>query len=276
MKKTKKKIIISAALATYNEENNIVDCIESLKKVADEIVVVDGSSIDRTRELAQNLGAKVIKTTNKPMFHINKNTAIKNCKGDWILLIDADERIGDELAEEILSTVNRSPRKALAKRGQPSTVNGFWINRQNWFLGGFLKKGGAYPDPVIRLFRRGRGILPEVSVHEQVKISGEVGHLRNDILHFADPNFERYLKRAIRYTDETAEHLRKKNPGREVLQVINYMILKPILTFFNIYFRHKGYQDRFRGFVWALFSAARHFLAYVKYWSSESIHESQN
>ncbi|KKR62334.1 MAG: glycosyl transferase family 2 [Microgenomates group bacterium GW2011_GWC1_40_35] len=84
-----KKIKISAALAIFNEEKNIVDCIESLKGFANEIVVVDGSSKDRTSELAKKLRAKVIKTTNKPMFHINKNLAIDNCKGDWIFLIDA-------------------------------------------------------------------------------------------------------------------------------------------------------------------------------------------
>src|SRR3989338_1265370 len=126
-----KKIKISAALATFNEEENIVDCIESLKNFADEILVADGSSTDRTREIAENLGAKVIKTTNKPMFHINKNIAIKNCKEEWIFLIDADERITPELAHEFKTVVAKNPKE-----------NGFWINRRNWFLGGFLKKGG--------------------------------------------------------------------------------------------------------------------------------------
>src|SRR3989344_8147411 len=160
-----KHIRISAALATFNEEENIIDCCQSLKKAADEIVVVDGSSTDRTRELARKLGVKIIKTTNKPMFHINKNLAIKNCTNDWVLLMDADERINDDLAREIKELVENNPKE-----------NGFWINRKNWFLGGFLKKGGAYLYSVIRLFRRGKGILPEVSVHEQVKIDGEVSH----------------------------------------------------------------------------------------------------
>lgn len=250
-----KKPKISAAVATFNEEENIIDCIESLKKVASEIVIVDGTSTDRTAELAKKMGAKVIKTTNKPMFHINKNLAINNCTGDWILLVDADERISDELAEEIKKTVKANPKES-----------GFWINRRNWFLGGFLTKGGAYPDSVIRLFRRGKGKLPEVSVHEQVKIDGKVGHLKNDILHFADPDFERYLKRAIRYTDLTAEELKGKNPGRGLVQIVYYMILKPLITFLNIYIRNRGYVDGFRGFIWALFSGAHHFYAYVKYW----------
>jgi len=250
-----KKIKISAAIATFNEEENIADCINSLKNFADEIIVVDGSSSDRTAQIAAKLGAKVIKTTNKPMFHINKNLAIKNCTGEWIFLIDADERITPQLALEIKTVVAKRPKE-----------NGFWINRRNWFLGGFLKKGGAYPDPVIRLFRNGKGRLGEISVHEQLTIDGEVGYLTNDILHLADPSFSRYLERANRYTTQTAEELIKAEPGRGMWPIIYYMIIKPIITFLKIYVRHKGYQDGFRGFIWALFSAVHHFYAYVKYW----------
>lgn len=253
-----KQITISVALATYNEENNIVDCIESLKKVAEEIVIVDGNSQDRTAELARIKGAKVIQTTNKPMFNINKNLAIKNCKGKWVLLIDADERVSEELAREIKKIISTKPKE-----------NGFFISRKNWFLGGFLTKGGAYPDSVIRFFKKGKGVLPEKNVHEQVEIVGEIGHLKNDILHIADPNFERYLRRVIRYTDRTADDLRKEHTGRGIKQVIFFMLIRPILTFLSIYFRHRGYVDGFRGFVWALFSASHHFYAYVKYWSSE-------
>jgi len=254
-----KKPKVSAALATFNEEKNIVDCIEPLKNFADEIVIVDGSSTDRTRELAQKLGAKVIKTANKAMFHINKNLAIDNCKGDWIFLIDADERVSKELSQEIKQKVSENPKE-----------NGFWVNRRNWFLGGFLKKGGAYPDSVIRLFRRGKGRLPEISVHEQVKIDGEVGYFKNDILHLADPTFERYLVRVDRYTDQTAQQLKVLDPGRGVWPIFYHMLAKPLVTFFTIYFRHGGYIDGFRGFIWALFSAVHHFYAYVKYWERQN------
>lgn len=250
-----KKPKISAALATFNEEANIVDCLESLKLFASEIVVADGSSTDRTRELATKLGAKVIKTTNKAMFHINKNLAITSCRGDWIFLIDADERVSEELATEIKQTVIKNPKE-----------NGFWVNRRNWFLGGYLTKGGAYPDSVIRLFRRGKGRLPEVSVHEQVAIDGQLGHLENDILHFADPDFSRYLMRANRYTEETAADIAKKNPGRGAWPLFYYSIVLPVCTFIKIYFRHRGYQDGTRGFFWAFFSGIHHFFAYIKYW----------
>src|SRR3989344_8275695 len=149
---------ISAALAVYNEEKNVLDCLESLKKFANEIVVVDGTSTDRTAQIAKNFGARVITTQNKPMFHINKNMAIDACKNPWVFLMDADERISDGLADEIKKMVGKNPEQ-----------NGFWVPRRNWFLGGFLKKGGAYPDKVIRLFKKGKGRLPEVSVHEQIR-----------------------------------------------------------------------------------------------------------
>jgi len=250
-----KTIRISAAIATFNEEKNVVDLIESLKKVASEIVIADGSSQDRTAELAQKNGVKVIKTTNKPMFQINKNLAIDNCSGDWILLMDADERISDELAEEIKKIVKENPKE-----------KGFWINRRNWFLGGYLKKGGVYPDSVIRLFKKGKGRLPAKDVHEQMVIDGQIGHLKNDILHLADPNFERYLFRTNRYSERTAINLRKRKVGRGAVQIIHYMLIKPLITFLLIYFRHKGYQDGFRGFTWAFFSGAHYFYAYSKYW----------
>ena len=247
---------ISAALATYNEEKNIVDCLESLNQFADEIVVVDGQSKDRTCELAKKSGARVITTTNKAMFHINKNLAIDNCQAEWIFLIDADERVSPELSREILAKIREKPKE-----------NGFWVNRRNWFLGGFLTKGGAYPDSVIRLFRRGRGRLPQISVHEQVKVVGEVGHLKNDILHLADPNFARYLMRANRYIQETAQHLRKEDPGRGVGTLLYYSLVRPALVFLKIYVRHKGYADGYRGFAWAFFSAFHHFFAYIKYYT---------
>lgn len=249
---------ISAALATYNEENNIGPCLASLKQFAGEIVVADGSSTDKTAAIAKSFGAKVIKTSNKPMFHINKNLAIDNCSGPWIVLMDADERVSAALAAEIIKTVKNNPAE-----------NGFWVNRRNWFLGGYLKKSGAYPDSVIRLFKKGKGRLPEVSVHEQVAIDGDIGHLNNDLLHLADPNFARYLQRAIRYTTQTALEITKTDPGIGPLTVVNYLILKPLVTFMAIYFRHRGYKDGFRGFVWALFSGFHFFYAYVKYWQKK-------
>ncbi len=256
-----KSLKISIALATHNEEANIENCLKSSQDFADEIVIADGSSSDKTIQIAKKFKAKVIITTNKAMFHINKNMAINSCKGKWVLLLDADERLTPELKNEIAKTIKSNP-----------TENAFWINRKNWFLGGFLKKGGAYPDSVIRLFRRGKARLPEENVHEQLKVKGKVGYLKNPLLHFADPSFSRYLERANRYTDLTAQELVKQNPGKNILSILNYMLIKPSITFYNLYFRHKGFQDGFRGFIWALFSGFHYFYAYAKYWAIETDH----
>lgn len=260
---TKNKLTISVAIATYNEQNNLNQCLTSVNNFANEIVLVDGSSVDETIEIAKKFGAKIIKTTNKKMFHINKNLAIYNCKSDWIMLLDADERVPRELSEEMIKKINSNPRE-----------NGFWINRRNWFLGGFITQGGTYPDSVIRLFKKGKGKLPEKSVHEQIEIDGKVGKLENELLHFADPTFSRYLQRSDRYSTLYARELEKNNPGKGIFTILNYTLFKPFLTFINIYVRHRGFQDGLRGFIWAIFSSSQHYFSYTKYWQKN--HSNKN
>lgn len=254
----KSKLTISVAIATFNEESNILKCLNSTKLLADEIILVDGSSSDKTVEIAKKFGAKVITTSNKIMFHTNKNLAIDSCTGDWIILLDTDERVSQELAIEIRKKISSAPKE-----------NGFWVNRRNWFLGGFITKGGAYPDRVIRLFRNGYGRLPEMSVHEQVKVKGEVGSLNNDLIHFADPTFSRYLRRSDRYSSLSARQLEQVNPGIGIFTILNYMFFKPIFTFVSIYVSNRGYADGFRGFIWAIFSSSQHFFYYSKYWQKK-------
>ncbi|KKU64800.1 MAG: Glycosyl transferase family 2, partial [Candidatus Amesbacteria bacterium GW2011_GWA1_47_16] len=151
-----KKPKLSVVMATFNEESNLARCLESVKAIADEIVIVDGESTDKTVGIAKKFKAKVMITGNPINFHINKNKAIDAAKGEWILQLDADEVVSPELSGEILSVI----------RGK-SELNGYWINRKNWFLDRFLTKGGQYPDPTLRLYRRGFGRLPEKDVHEQ-------------------------------------------------------------------------------------------------------------
>lgn len=250
---------ISVALATYNEEKNIADCLDSVKDWVSEIVIVDGYSSDHTVEIAERYGVKVIKSKNVPIFHINKQKAIDAATGDWILQLDADERVSVELGEEILRVTGR--KDPLSKE-----INGYWIPRKNWFLGRFLKKGGQYPDFTLRLYKRGKGHLPCKSVHEQAKVEGKVAYLENDLIHLADPNFERYLTRFNRYTSLIAEEMVEKKVALNFLSVINYLFLKPTFWFLWTYFRHKGYQDGPPGFIFSSFSSFRYIVAYIKYW----------
>lgn len=247
---------ISVALATYNEEENIADCLDSINGWVSEIVIVDGYSSDRTAEIAEKYGAKVIKSKNVPIFHVNKQKAIDECAGDWILQLDADERVSHELKEEILEAV---------KSGD-SEINGYWLPRRNWFLGRFLKKGGQYPDYMLRLYRRGKGRLPCKSVHEQAEVEGKVSYLKNDLIHLADPSFERYLTRFNRYTSLIADEMVKEKTSLNFLTAMNYLFLKPFFWFIWTYFRHKGFRDGFPGFIFSSFSAFRFVVAYIKHW----------
>ncbi len=249
---------ISVVLATYNEEKNLPRCLESVKAFADEIVVVDGSSEDKTRQIASRFKAKVMKTLNRPMFHTNKQMAIDAATGDWILQLDADEVVDDTLAEEIVKAVKYN-----------GPLDAYSIKRKNFFFGRWLHKGGQYPDPVIRFFKRGKAYLPQKSVHEQMSVVGNVGQLNGHLLHYTAPSLSRYLTNANRYTSLTAEELKSKKIHLNLGNTLKYFLLKPFETFFLIYVRHKGFMDGSQGFVFALFSALHWPLAYMKYWEAK-------
>lgn len=251
MKKT-----LSVVLATYNEQQNIEKCLKSVKSIANEIIVVDGSSKDKTRELAKKLGAKVFKVKNKPIFHINKQLAVDRAKGDWILQLDADEQLTPLLRKEIVKQINQ--------KDQPH--NGFYLPRKNFFLTRFLTKGGQYPDYVIRLFKNKKGHFPCLSVHEQINIQGSVGYLTNDLLHYSDPDFNRYVKRFNRYTDLDAKDLFNKNQKPNLWIGTDYLVLKPWGWFLKTYFRHLGFVDGLPGFIFSIMSSFRFVVIYFKLW----------
>lgn len=256
---------LSVVIATFNEEKHISKCLKSIKDIADEIIVVDGSSEDKTREIARSLGAKVTITQNLPMFHTNKQMAIDKAKGDWILQLDADEVVDEELRREITKVINKD-----------SKYSAFLLKRKNFFLGKWLKKGGQYPDPVIRLFKRGKAHLPQKSVHEQMKVDGEVGKLQGHLLHYTAPTFSRYLTNANRYTFLTAEEMKNDKVKISFFNILKYIITKPLITFLSLYIRHKGFMDGFEGFIFALFSALHWPIAYMKYWEFQVInHKTQ-
>ncbi len=291
---------ISVAIATFNEEENIGPCLDTVKDWVDEMIVVDGSSQDKTREIAKEYGAKVIKTTNKPIFHINKQMAIDEASGEWIFQLDADERVTPKLRDEILKIIksktefNSSAARRIPKESPPLPTkvgssaatneespslragggfNGFWIPRKNFFLGRYLKKGGQYPDYTLRLYKKGKGRLPCKSVHEQAEVEGKVGYLKNDLLHLADPTFSRYLVRFGRYTSLIADELEEKKVKLNFPNLLNYLFIKPLWWFLLTFFRHKGFVDGFQGFVFSLFSGMRFPVGYIKYW--ERKHASQ-
>lgn len=252
---------LSIALAVYNEEDNLAACLDSIKDLASEIVIVDGKSTDQTVKIAEKFGAKVISEENRTNFHINKQIAIDACTQPWILQLDADERVSTMLLEEIRRVISADPT---------SQPDAYYFKRRNYFLGRWMNKGGMYPDPVIRLFQKGKARLPQKTVHELMTVDGTTGWLSEDLLHIADPNFSRYLLRSNRYTSLQAEEWMKEgNIGTNIWSIFLYLIWLPFVRFLSIYFRHKGFMDGFPGFVFAWFSGLHIASSYVKYWEQK-------
>lgn len=243
--------MLSIAIATYNEEKKLKRTLESVSGWADEIVIVDGNSRDKTVEIAKKFTDKIFFHENELMFHKNKNLAIEKCLGDWIFFLDADEVVDDKLKTEIDEAI------------KDDKYSGYDMPRSNYFLGRFLKKGGQYPDTRIRLFKKGMGRWPCTSVHEQIKVDGEVGHLKNDLLHYSYESIGEYFKKANTYTSLTAQNL-KKEKTNFFIKFFKYIFYLPIYTFFNIYIRHKGYVDSWQGLLFAKFSALHFVVAFIK------------
>lgn len=264
MSLTQKASMISVVLATYNEEKNIERCLNSVVELADEIIVVDGSSTDGTRSLAKKLGAKVIKTTNKPNFHINKQLAIDEASGNLILQLDADEEVDSDLAV-FIKQLNEELSSA-SKKNRNSMPAAWWIARKNLFLGRFLTKGGQYPDPVIRLFQAGRAHLPQKDVHEQMTVDGAVGTAEGHLVHYANPTFGDYLRKFNTYTTFKAQQLSDQGVKPSLQAGVQFLIWKPVATWISLFFRHKGFLDGVPGFVFAAFSGLHHAVAYLKLW----------
>jgi glycosyltransferase involved in cell wall biosynthesis len=256
--------MISVVLATFNEEKNIRRCLDSVKQWADEIIVVDGTSSDKTQAIARSYTSRVYQTTNKPVFHINKQIAMDKAQGNLVLQLDADEVVDDDLALFIqqLDKELKGRRSPDHKRG----VVAWWVRRKNLFLGRFLHKGGQYPDPVIRLYINGYASLPQKDVHEQMKVDGNTGWADGHLIHYSNPEFGDYLRKFNTYTSLSASFMLQEGNRVSWSQAIVFITLKPWLTFFQLYFRHKGFLDGFPGFVFALMSALHHPVTYLKLW----------
>jgi len=220
--------------------------------------------------VAKKLGAKVFVEKNRPIFHINKQIALQKAKGNWILQLDADERPDNQMKQAITRVIKGVP---FIDKGDPlkKEPNGYYLKRKNYFLGRWLKKGGQYPDSVIRLVRRGRANFPQKSVHEQISVEGKVETLEGHLLHYTAPNFARYLNNANRYTSLTAAELKEKKVRISIFSWFKYLFIKPSVTFLNLFLRHKGILDGFPGFVFSLFSGLHWSIAFMKYWEQQNI-----
>jgi glycosyltransferase involved in cell wall biosynthesis len=298
-----KKVKLSAVLLAYNEEKNVDRNLSAIKDIADEIIFfIDNNTTDRTEELARKYTDKIYHVAHEDNFHINKQKAIEKAKGEWILQLDVDETATPELVKEIKEVINL-PNENLLKRvltaqstihkslsrkkaklflrhqklieeregklGKPTgEVVAFFIPRINLFLGKPLIHAGVYPDGVIRLFKKGKARLPAKSVHELMEVDGEVGWLFNNLEHNDTPTLSWYIARMNRYTDLNVDEIRQIKLPRNLLYLFLYITYYPLKTFCRLYFRHKGFLDGVRGFLWSALSSLHFPIAYFKYWQN--------
>jgi glycosyltransferase involved in cell wall biosynthesis len=282
-------VTLSAVLITHNEESNLVRTLESIKPLVrdgqGEIIIVDSGSTDRTVEIAKSFGAKVFVETWKG-YAAQKNSAIEKATGDWILSLDADEELDRQLQQSLVNTLESVKRvDALAQQTDVhpfmmqdaqaeledcigvksgSELGGIWIARKNHFLGRWIKHGGFWPDPKLRLFRRGRGRVEDRAVHEIVKVNGQTARLKHGaILHHSYPTLSEYIDHMNRYSSLGAEMVVAE--GRTGFSVINVAV-RPWLTFVYNYFFRLGWLDGREGLLLHLYHAIYVSWKYAKAW----------
>ncbi len=246
---------ISVVLITQNEEANLPRTLESVAPLVrdgvGEIIVVDSGSTDRTLEIARTYGAKTF-CEPWPGFAGQKNSAMEKATGDWVLQLDADEALQPELAGEIAAAVSG---------GAP--LQGFLIPRKNFFLGRWIKHGGYYPDPKLRLIRRGAGKFEEHGAHPTIKVDGPTRSLQNALIHNAYPTLRGYIDHMNSYSSMGATFTAEK--GYRGFSAAD-ILFRPVLTFLYNYFFRLGFLDGREGFLLHLYHSVYVSWKYAKAW----------
>jgi len=238
---------LSVVIITHNEEDNIRECLESVKW-AEEIIVVDSASTDGTEEICRAYGVKFVKEPWKG-FALQKNSAIEKATQDWILSLDADERITPELKKEITSVLESTNPK-----------DGYFIARKNFFLERWIRRCGWYPDYNLRLFQKGKGLFGIREVHEAVQINGTTDHLKFPMEHHTYKSLEDFMKRLDRYSTLAAKELLKEKKTYGIFHIV----FRPAYTFINMYVLRLGLLEGYYGFVLSVLYAFYTFLKYIK------------
>ena len=246
--------LISILLPTFNSAATVRETLESVKW-ADEILIVDSFSTDRTLEIGREYGARIIQHE-----YLNsarqKNWAAPQCKHEWVLQIDTDETLEEGSREEIEAALQSS-----------ETVDAFRLPRKNHVLGRWMRHGGIYPDYQTRLFRRDQGRWIEREVHAHVVVPGEVRNLKRHIMHFGMPNLSKQLRNLDRYTRYEADELRKQG----IRFGWSRVILRPWLVFLHRYFWLRGFLEGWRGLILCGYFGIYDFLSQAKLWELEEL-----
>ena len=241
---------LSAILITRNEEANLEDCLASLDGLATQIVVVDTQSTDRTLVIAQRYGALISSPPDWPGFGPQKNRALDLASEDWVLSLDADERLTPELRAEIMGVLDKPQTDCYA------------IPRLSWYCGRFMRHSGWTPDYVDRLFKRGSARFSTDLVHERLIPKGPVLRLKNQMLHYSFMNLAQVQEKMERYSTASAQQAFARGKTASPLKAI----LHGAWSFFRTYILRAGFLDGPQGFSLALANAKGSYLRYIKLW----------
>ncbi len=277
---------LSVVIITFNEEANLGRTLAAVQSLVTdgkgEIIVVDSGSTDRTVEIAKFFGAKVFIEEWKG-FAAQKNSALDKATGDWILSLDADEELDSALQKalhELLESLTRLSALGSQAGDQtpfvPATSEttaiphaefaGIWIPRKNEFLGRWMKQGGFWPDPKLRLFRRASGKFENRVVHEDVRVSGMTRQIQSGaLLHHSYPTLSDYIEHMNRYSSLGAEMLVAEGNGKVRFSIVN-IVLRPLATFAYNYFFRLGFLDGREGLLLHLNHAVYVSWKYAKAW----------
>lgn len=243
------KFPLSVVILTKNEEHRITDCVNSVSW-ADDVIVLDDESTDRTRDLAQSLGARVI-PRKMDVEGTHRNFGIQQGRNAWVLSLDADERVSPELAEEIKQTISG-----------PNPCNGYTIPIKTYLGDRWVQHGGWYPAPKLRLFQKEKFRYEDAEVHPRAFMPDPCGHLKKDIIHFSFADFADFFRKLNNQTTLEARKWlkdgRKMSTGRG--------IRKSVDRFLRSYVRKKGYKEGFLGFMMSFIGGLYQLMTYAKYW----------
>jgi glycosyltransferase involved in cell wall biosynthesis len=236
---------LSVTVIALNQEANIGECLASVR-FADEIVVVDTGSTDRTVELARTYTDRVLQADWQG-FGRTKNYALDQARGDWVFSLDTDERVPPALKDEILAVV-----------AADGPLDGYRVPRKNYFCGRWIRHLGWYPDYTLRLFRQGRGRFRDREVHEEVVVDGLVGTFKTPLEHYSYRSVSEYVTRMDRYARLAAQELakagRRPYPGE--------LFFRPFFSFLHLYFIKRGFLEGAPGYTLAVLMSMYKFLKY--------------
>jgi glycosyltransferase involved in cell wall biosynthesis len=237
-------------MITYNEERNIEECLETAKWM-DEIIVVDSFSSDQTVEICKRYTDRIYQRA-WPGFGKQKNFSIQQATMDWIFLLDADERITPELKEEIEGILQLAENDFSAYR----------LARKNFFYGHWLRWGGQYPDWQTRLFRKGAGLYDNTEPHEGFIFAGKLGTLQNPLIHYTERKISDHFPKLNNYSSLAAAQ------RVQTCKKVHWydLFFRPLINFFQVYFRKQGFRDGIPGLIQATFKSLYTFVKYAKVW----------